>query len=99
MIIYLNRKLRDINNEAVITSVYFLGSIVRSLQEFYGEVTTVCSELELLKFDPQKKRGTLKVPSNFYIETRAAIALISHYQDIPCHFNVINTSQELPVKK
>lgn len=95
----MHRKLRDINSEAVLTPVYFLGSIVTSLQEYYGEVTTVCSDLELLKFDPKKKRGILKVPSDFYRETRAAISLISQYQDIPCYFNVINTSQELPVEE
>lgn len=90
------RKLRDINGEAVITPVYVLGSIKTSLQEYYGEITSVCSELELVQFDADQKRGILRVPCDFYTETRAALALISKYQNIPCYFNVLSTTDEPP---
>lgn len=83
-------KLKE-DSSAVITPVYFQGSIESSLLDFFGEIGGQ-TELELVKFDICQKRGILKVPQEYSSKTRAAITLIGQYQDIPCHFKVLKTS-------
>lgn len=85
-------KLRE-DYSAVITPAYFQGSIESSLLELFGEIGGQ-TEVELVKFDNSQKRGILKVPHEFSSKTRAAITLIGHYQDIPCHFQVLKTSAQ-----
>lgn len=86
------RKLKE-DSSAVITPAYFQGSIESSLTEFFGEIGGQ-TELELLKFDSQQKRGILKVPQAFSTQTKAAITLIGYYQSIPCHFQILKTSTQ-----
>lgn len=87
-----HRKLRE-ESTAVLTPVYFQGSIEKSLSDFFGEIGGQ-TELELLKFDVTQKRGILKVPKDYSSKTRAAITLIGRYQDIPCHFAILKTSNK-----
>lgn len=77
----------------MLTPAYFQGSIENSLVDFFGEIGGQ-TELELLKFDASQKRGIIKVPKDFSKQTRAAITLIGRFQDIPCHFEVLKTSEE-----
>lgn len=86
------RKLSE-DSSAVITPVYFQGSIESSLAEFFGEIGGQ-TELELVKFDVGQKRGILRVPEAFSTKTRAAITLIGYFQDIPCHFQILQTSAQ-----
>ncbi|XP_053954759.1 uncharacterized protein LOC129243798 [Anastrepha obliqua] len=85
-------KLRD-EDKAVVTPAYFLGSIEDSLQSFFGEIGGQ-TDLELVKFDKNRKRGILRVQDEFLSRTRTAITLIGHFQDIPCHFIVKETSEK-----
>lgn len=86
------RKLKE-DSSAVLTPAYFQGSIERSLAEFFGEIGGQ-TELELLKFDCAQKRGIFKVPKEFSSKTKAAITLIGRFQDIPCHFAIVKTSDK-----
>ncbi|XP_011211560.1 PREDICTED: uncharacterized protein LOC108977576 [Bactrocera latifrons] len=85
-------KLRD-EDKAVVTPAYFLGSIEESLQSFFGEIGGQ-TDLQLIKFDKNQKRAILRVHEEFVTRTRSAITLIGHFQDIPCHFIIRNTSKE-----
>ncbi|XP_065360758.1 uncharacterized protein LOC135954503 [Calliphora vicina] len=85
-------KLRE-DSTAVITPAYFQGSIESSLTEFFGEIGGQ-TELELVKFDINQKRGILKVPEAFSTKTKAAITLIGYFQEIPCHFQILKTSAQ-----
>ncbi|XP_067633148.1 ribonuclease P protein subunit p14-like [Eurosta solidaginis] len=84
-------KLRD-QNKAVLTPAYFLGSIEESLQSFFGEIGGQ-TDLEIIKFDANRQRAILRVQEEFLSRTRAAITLIGHFQEIPCHFIVKETSK------
>ncbi|KAM7359869.1 ribonuclease P protein subunit p14-like isoform 2-T2 [Cochliomyia hominivorax] len=88
---YLDVELED--SSAVITPAYFKGSIESSLTEFFGEIGGQ-TELELVKFDVNRKRGILKVPQAFTTKTKAAITLIGRFQDIPCHFQILKSSKQ-----
>ncbi|XP_017490628.1 PREDICTED: uncharacterized protein LOC108378831 [Rhagoletis zephyria] len=85
-------KLRD-EEKAVVTPAYFLGSIEDSLQSLFGEIGGQ-TDLELVKFDNTQKRAILRVQKEFLPRTRAAITLIGHFQDIPCHFMLRNISEK-----
>lgn len=86
------RKLRE-DTSAVITPAYFQGSVETSLTDFFGEIGGQ-TEVELVKFSAEQKRGILKVPQAFAVQTRAAITLIGYFQEIPCHFQVLKTSKQ-----
>ncbi|XP_073816629.1 ribonuclease P protein subunit p14-like [Musca autumnalis] len=92
--IYLDVELKlKEESSAVLTPAYFQGSIESSLVGFFGEIGGQ-TELELLKFDCAQKRAILKVAKEFSSKTRAAITLIGRYQDIPCHFAILKTSEK-----
>ncbi|XP_061396567.1 uncharacterized protein LOC133332203 [Musca vetustissima] len=92
--IYLDVELKlKEESSAVLTPAYFQGSIETSLTEFFGEIGGQ-TELELQKFDCSQKRGILKVPKEFAAKTKAAITLIGRFQDIPCHFAILKTSEK-----
>ncbi|KAI9578186.1 hypothetical protein GQX74_015072 [Glossina fuscipes] len=84
--------LRD-EKSAIITPAYFHGCVENSILDLFGEISGY-SELELIQFSKAQKRGVFKVPKTFYEQIRASIALIGHYQDIPCHFEVLRDSEE-----
>jgi len=61
--------------------------IDQSLQTIFGEIgghTTV----DVLKFNQTNQRAILRVPSDYYVKLRAALSLISSFQDIPCCIKV-----------
>lgn len=73
---------------------YFKGKIDQSLQTVFGEIgghTTV----DVLKFDQTNQRAILRVPSDYYVKLRAALSLISSFQDIPCCVKVNTASPVL----
>ncbi|XP_037949725.1 uncharacterized protein LOC119680809 [Teleopsis dalmanni] len=86
-------KLQD-DTDATLTPAYFLGSINNSLKSLFGEIGGQ-TELEIIEFSIDKKRGIIKVPSDYNRRVRSAIALIGYYQDIRCHFRVFQESSKL----
>ena len=83
------RKVKDTKVE--IAEIYFLGSILQSLKKIFGEIgghTTV----DLLKYEHNKNRGIIRVPSDYYVKLRTAITLTGQFQDTPCAFIVHKAS-------
>ncbi|EDW83927.1 uncharacterized protein Dwil_GK13870 [Drosophila willistoni] len=86
-------KLRD-PESVVLTPAYFRGCILNSLESFFGDIggqTTV----DIVKFSVQQRRVIFRVPEDFYERTRVATTLIGHYQEVPCHFQVLESSKSL----
>ncbi|XP_058130587.1 ribonuclease P protein subunit p14 [Anopheles ziemanni] len=65
-----------------------------SLNEVFGEIGGQ-TELDLLKFDPKRRRIILRVPQAFYVKLRAAITFIAEFQGVPCNFLVRKASPVL----
>ncbi|XP_030371401.1 uncharacterized protein LOC115621783 [Scaptodrosophila lebanonensis] len=83
-------KLRD-PEQVVLTPAYFRGCILNSLESFFGEIGGK-TQLDIVRFSAGKKRVVFRVPEDFFERTRTAVTLIGHYQEVPCHFQVLETS-------
>lgn len=91
---YLDVSLELSEDSDSILPIYIRGSIEQSLQSIFGEIggqTTV----DILKFDRDSCRGIIRVPENYYIKLRTALALTSQFQDIPCRYKVHSASPVL----
>ncbi|XP_055850855.1 ribonuclease P protein subunit p14-like [Episyrphus balteatus] len=78
-------------DDLVLTPAYFKGSIDHSLRSVFGEIGGL-TEVDIFKFDSDSRRAIVRVPEDYYVKTRAAITLISKFQDIRCHFQVKKAS-------
>lgn len=84
---YLDVSLKLASEPEQLLAVFFKSSLERALSRIFGEIggqTTV----DLLKFDARRARAIVRVPANFYVKLRAAIALTGSFQDIPASFVV-----------
>lgn len=77
-----------------LSAIYVKSGIERSLVQVFGEIGGQ-TEIDLLKFDKERKRVVLRVPREFCVKLRAAITLIGFYQGVPCHFHVRKISPVL----
>ncbi|XP_055902911.1 ribonuclease P protein subunit p14-like [Eupeodes corollae] len=84
-------KFQDKTENLVLTPAYFKGSIDQSLRSVFGEIGGL-TEVDIFKFDLANQRAIIRVPEDYYVKTRAAITLISKFQDIRCHFQVKKAS-------
>ncbi|KAH8383170.1 hypothetical protein KR009_007141 [Drosophila setifemur] len=85
-----HRKLRD-PDSVTLTPAFIYGSILNSLASIFGEIGGQTS-LEIVKFSADQKRSVLRVPREFLERVRIALALIGYYQEVPCHFQVLQAS-------
>ncbi|KAJ6630193.1 Ribonuclease P protein subunit p14 [Pseudolycoriella hygida] len=91
---YLDVSLDTESRPEVLLPTYFKSKIDQSLQSIFGEIgghTTV----DILKFSQTDQRAILRVPSDYYVKLRAALSLISSFQEIPCCFKVNAASSVL----
>ncbi|KAG4078188.1 hypothetical protein HA402_002240 [Bradysia odoriphaga] len=91
---YLDVSLDTDSRPELLLPTYFKGKIDQSLQTVFGEIgghTTV----DILKFDQNNQRAILRVPSSYYVKLRAALTLISSFQEIPCCIKVNTASPVL----
>lgn len=84
---YLDVSLKLSQNIESVLPIFVKGSIEDSLRKTFGEIGGLTT-LDILKFDRDSCRGIFRVPERDYVKTRAALTLISRFQDIPCHFRV-----------
>ncbi|XP_017076163.1 uncharacterized protein LOC108111286 [Drosophila eugracilis] len=85
-------KLRD-PDSVTLTPVFLYGCIFNSLASIFGEIggqTTV----DIVKFSTEQNRFIFRVTEDFLERVRIALTLIGYYQEVPCHFQVLNTSQK-----
>ncbi|CAO1435205.1 unnamed protein product [Diamesa hyperborea] len=71
--------------------VFVKGAIIKSMHTVFGEIggqTTI----DLLRFDESRKRGILRVNTQFQTKLRAALTLIPEFQGIPAIFHVNQAS-------
>lgn len=76
-------------------SVFIKGAVISSLSAIFGEIGGF-TEVNLLKFDENRKRGIIKTSSDYEIKLRTALTLIKDYQGIPASFQVHQVSYQLP---
>lgn len=74
--------------------IFIKGGIEQSLRSVFGEIGGQ-TKVDILKFDRKNYRGIIRIPAKYYVKTRAAVTLISQFQDINCHFKVNAASQVL----
>uniref|UniRef100_A0A182MUI7 Uncharacterized protein n=1 Tax=Anopheles culicifacies TaxID=139723 RepID=A0A182MUI7_9DIPT len=74
-----------------LSALYIKGSIDHSLVKIFGDIGGQ-TEVDLLKFDEQRRRIILRVPKEFYVKLRAAITCIGDFQGVPCNFQVKKVS-------
>ncbi|XP_017091702.2 uncharacterized protein Rpp14b [Drosophila bipectinata] len=82
-------KLRD-PDAVVLTPSLFRNCIIDSLDSFFCEEKFT---LEIVKFCAQQQRVIFRVPQELHDMTCGCLELIGHYQEIPCHFQVLETSK------
>ncbi|XP_032593186.1 uncharacterized protein LOC116805433 [Drosophila grimshawi] len=85
-------KFRDFDS-VVLTPIYFRGSVLGSLEGFFGEIGGKTS-LDIIRFSKEQRRVVFRVPEEFAERTHTAITLIGHYQEVPCHFRVLKSSKK-----
>ncbi|XP_017055807.1 uncharacterized protein LOC108097788 [Drosophila ficusphila] len=85
-------KLRD-PDSVTLTPVFLLGCVCNSLTSIFGEIGGQ-TPLEIVKFSSGQKRYIFRVTEDFLERVRIAISLIGYYQEVPCHFQVLNTSRK-----
>ncbi|SPP80953.1 uncharacterized protein LOC117582873 [Drosophila guanche] len=91
---YLDVKLKLRDTESVVlTPGYLSGCILNSLDNLFGEIGGRTS-LDIVKFSAADRRLILRVPQEFVERARIAVTLIGHYQEVPCHFQVLKTSNK-----
>ena len=61
----------------------------------FGEIGGF-TEVDLLKFDEERKRGILRILADYEIKLRTALTLIREFQGIPAAFQVNKVSYQLP---
>lgn len=86
------RKSRDFES-IEFTPSFFRGCVLNHIERFFGEIGGQTS-LEIIRFSVSQRRCVFRVPKQFSERTRATIALIGRYQDVPCHIRVLNTSDK-----
>lgn len=74
---------------------FVIGAIIKSLTSVFGEIGGQ-TELDLLTFDEKRRKGILRVPSDFEVKLRAALSLISEFQKVPAYFQVNQVTNQLP---
>lgn len=74
--------------------VFVKGSIEQSLQRVFGSIGGQ-AVIDFLKFDEINRRAIIRVPQHSYVKLRAALTLITKFQEIPCYFYVHNVSSIL----
>jgi len=84
-----NSKLRDPTAVALTPSL-FRSCVLDALDSFFCEEKPT---LEIVKFCAQQHRVIFRVPEQLHDMTRISIELIGHYQQIPCHFEILETSK------
>ncbi|XP_017140869.1 uncharacterized protein LOC108154921 [Drosophila miranda] len=90
---YLDVKLKLRDTESIVlTPGYLIGCILNSLESLFGEIGGKTS-LDIVKFSAAERRLILRVPQEFVERARIAVTLIGHYQEVPCHFQVLNASK------
>ncbi|EDV53114.1 uncharacterized protein LOC6554227 [Drosophila erecta] len=82
-------KLRD-PDAVVLTPALFRSCVLDALDSFFCEEKPT---LEIVKFSAQQHRVVFRVPEELHDMTRISIEHISHYQQIPCHFEILETSK------
>jgi len=92
--IYLNFTIK-LKDKTELIPAFVKGAIIKSLTTVFGELGGQ-TELDLLTFDETKLKGILRVPSNFEVKTRAALAFINSFQGVPAIFQVTHSSNQLP---
>ncbi|KAH8362707.1 hypothetical protein KR084_000033, partial [Drosophila pseudotakahashii] len=82
-------KLRD-PDTVILTPALFRSCVLNALDSFFCEEKPT---LEIVKFCAQQQRVIFRVPEELYEVTRIILNLIGHYQETPCHFEVLQTSK------
>lgn len=88
---HIFRKSRDFDS-IEFTPIFFRGCVLNQIERFFGEIGGQTT-LDIIKFSVNQRRVVFRVPDEYFERTRAAISLIGHYQDVPCHFRVLETSK------
>ncbi|EDW39312.1 GL14026 [Drosophila persimilis] len=90
---YFDVKLKLRNPEAIIfTPIFFRSCVLNALESFFGDLGGK-TNMDIVKFCDKQQRIVFRVPEEFFERTRTALSLIGHYQEVPCHFQVIGTSK------
>ncbi|XP_022210971.2 uncharacterized protein LOC111066562 [Drosophila obscura] len=90
---YFDVKLKLRYPEAVLfTPINFRGCVLSALESFFGDLGGKTS-MDIVKFSTKHHRIIFRVPEEFFERTLTALSLIGHYQEVPCHFQVIDTSK------
>jgi len=89
LFLYSLSKLRD-PDTVVLTPALFRSCVINALDSFFCEEKPT---LEIVKFCAQQQRVIFRVPGDLYEMTRISLDLIGHYQETPCHFQVLQTSK------
>ncbi|XP_017055716.1 uncharacterized protein LOC108097727 [Drosophila ficusphila] len=84
-------KLRD-PDAVVLTPALFRGCVLEALDSFFCEEKPT---LEIVKFCALQQRVVFRVPEELFNMTRNSLELIGHYQQTPCHFQVLHTSKSI----
>ncbi|KAH8278698.1 hypothetical protein KR018_007298, partial [Drosophila ironensis] len=82
-------KLRD-PKAVVLTPALFRSCVLDTLDSFLCEDKFV---LEIVKFCAKQQRVIFRVPEELKEMTMACLQLIGHYQETPCHFQVLESSK------
>ncbi|KAH8383424.1 hypothetical protein KR009_008518, partial [Drosophila setifemur] len=83
-------KLRE-PDSVVLTPALFRSCVLDSLESFFCEERP---PMDIVKFSAKQQRIIFRVPEEFYQMTRACMRHIGHYQDTPCHFQVLEASKD-----
>ncbi|KAH8279993.1 hypothetical protein KR054_010793, partial [Drosophila jambulina] len=84
-------KLRD-PDIVVLTPALVRSCLLDAMDSYFCEEKPV---LEIVKFCALQQRIIFRVPEECYEMTRISIPLIGHYQQNPCHFEVLETSKTM----
>ncbi|EDW99059.1 uncharacterized protein LOC6538834 [Drosophila yakuba] len=82
-------KLRD-PDAVVLTPALFRSCVLEALDSFFCEEKPT---LEIVKFCAQQQRVVFRVPEELHDIVRMSIELIGHYQQMPCHFEILQSSK------
>ncbi|XP_016980235.1 uncharacterized protein LOC108045422 [Drosophila rhopaloa] len=82
-------KLRD-PDTVVLTPSLFRNCVLDALDSFFCEEKPT---MEIVKFCALQQRVIFRVPEELYEMTRISLELIGHYQETPCHFQILQTSK------
>ncbi|KAH8385892.1 hypothetical protein KR200_005848, partial [Drosophila serrata] len=88
---YLIRKIRD-PDDVVLTPALFRSCVIDAIYSFCCEEKPI---LEIVKFCALQQRIIFRVPEDLFDVARICIPLIGHYQQSPCHFEILETSKTM----